>query len=75
MAISNENDFKCEICMESFNTTNRRPNSLVPCGHTFCIICLEHIGNSKCPTCRYNILFLLFYFDLLFYLKRESYMY
>lgn len=48
----NENEFKCEICMEDFDSLNRKPNSLVPCGHTFCIVCLEHIGNNTCPTCR-----------------------
>jgi len=51
----NDNDFKCEICMENFNVVNRKPNSLVPCGHTFCVMCLEHIGNSLCPTCRVEI--------------------
>jgi hypothetical protein len=53
MAVLNENEFKCEICMENFSTDIRKPNSLVPCGHTFCVICLEHMGVKKCPTCRY----------------------
>lgn len=52
MKKSEQSEFKCEICMEDFDSINRKPNSLVPCGHTFCIICLEHIGSSKCPTCR-----------------------
>ncbi|KAK7066647.1 hypothetical protein SK128_005466, partial [Halocaridina rubra] len=45
---------ECKICLEYFNTRERRPRSL-PCGHTFCTRCIgDLIKNMKisCPHCR-----------------------
>ena len=40
----------CIICFESYNDSNRKPHTLIPCGHTICGVCLESINN--CPECR-----------------------
>ncbi|CAL4113710.1 unnamed protein product [Meganyctiphanes norvegica] len=45
---------KCEICFHPFNIIKRRPRCL-PCGHSFCSLCLKEIVNQNiitCPTCR-----------------------
>ena len=45
--------YECELCIESFNQYDRRPFSLVPCGHTICLSCLNKIINkTQCPFCR-----------------------
>ncbi|XP_066939256.1 tripartite motif-containing protein 2-like isoform X3 [Macrobrachium rosenbergii] len=48
----NEDDVTCAICLDLLH----RPRSL-PCGHTFCSICLQNYANScrmiiTCPSCR-----------------------
>ncbi|XP_064112578.1 RING finger protein nhl-1-like isoform X4 [Macrobrachium nipponense] len=48
----NEDDVTCAICLDLLH----RPRSL-PCGHTFCLICLQNYANScrtiiTCPSCR-----------------------
>lgn len=47
-----EDDVTCAICLDLLH----RPRSL-PCGHTFCLICLQNYVNScrtiiTCPSCR-----------------------
>jgi len=42
--------FDCIICFTRYNDSNRKPNLLIPCGHTFCEKCLKSI--KTCPTCR-----------------------
>ena len=49
---SGPTDFVCEICLNRYDTISRRPYSLVPCGHTFCMNCMNQIPSSACPTCR-----------------------
>lgn len=45
-------DFICEICLTNYDTIVRKPYSLVPCGHTFCLSCMNQIASNLCPTCR-----------------------
>lgn len=45
-------DFICEICLNNYDTIGRKPYSLVPCGHTFCLDCMNKITSNLCPTCR-----------------------
>ncbi|XP_071546650.1 uncharacterized protein [Panulirus ornatus] len=47
-----EDDLTCAICLDLLH----RPRSL-PCGHTFCLVCLQNYVNScrtmfTCPSCR-----------------------
>ena len=43
-------DGKCAICMDEYND-----RSTLPCGHVFCLTCLQkwHEITKKCPTCRH----------------------
>eukprot|EP00736_Rhodelphis_marinus_P000959 Rmarinus@m.8467 len=47
----------CRVCCENFNSDSRLP-SILPCGHTFCTLCLQRLivlcsgGAVCCPTCR-----------------------
>ncbi|XP_034246575.1 uncharacterized protein LOC117648264 [Thrips palmi] len=42
---------QCPICYEVYNQQDRRPK-IVPCGHTFCLVCLKSLRVKECPTCR-----------------------
>jgi hypothetical protein len=44
--------YECELCLESYNLYDRKPNSLVPCGHSLCIKCFENLNKPVCPYCR-----------------------
>lgn len=44
---------ECKVCLEDYDA-ERRPRNL-PCGHTFCSLCLDgliSLGSLSCPTCR-----------------------
>lgn len=44
----------CPVCLMTFDDTVQRPSTL-PCGHTFCMPCLNEITKQDkltCPTCR-----------------------
>lgn len=48
---SMEDLLTCRICMEKYNTNERKPLFL-PCGHTFCQKCLKFVykrGKLQCP--------------------------
>lgn len=47
---------ECEICMENFDHSKHEPYVLIPCSHTFCISCINKLGNHTCPTCKRNYL-------------------
>lgn len=44
--------YECELCLESYNVYDRKPYSLVPCGHSLCIKCFESLTKTVCPYCR-----------------------
>eukprot|EP00455_Lapot_gusevi_P049185 TRINITY_DN6929_c0_g1_i1.p1 TRINITY_DN6929_c0_g1~~TRINITY_DN6929_c0_g1_i1.p1 ORF type:complete len:424 (-),score=54.46 TRINITY_DN6929_c0_g1_i1:87-1358(-) len=41
----------CSVCYEIMSG-HKVPTILVPCGHTFCRVCLERSTKSVCPLCR-----------------------
>jgi tetratricopeptide (TPR) repeat protein len=43
-------DNYCKICFKKFNSDDRKPTCLFPCGHTFCFKCTKEILN--CALCR-----------------------
>ncbi|XP_045613776.1 osteoclast-stimulating factor 1 isoform X2 [Procambarus clarkii] len=46
--------FECEVCLEDYDTEERRPRSL-SCGHSLCTSCITETlmrGVLKCPFCR-----------------------
>lgn len=53
--MSQEQMLKCEICTFQYDSKDRRPCVLVPCGHTLCKNCLDKIDNQKCPNDRQRI--------------------
>lgn len=49
-----DNPEECPVCMTVFDDTEQRPHNL-PCGHTFCTLCLSELEKQHqvtCPTCR-----------------------
>ena len=44
--------YECELCLDSFNLYDRKPFSLVPCGHSLCIRCFDSLTKMTCPYCR-----------------------
>ena len=63
----------CQICFENYNDTKVKPYSITPCGHTFCLKCLDNLIHStpnkndlaKCPKCRIPIIGKLMNFAIL----------
>lgn len=45
----------CDTCYESFNHDENKPYSIVPCGHEFCLKCIDDLTNNECPTCSSQI--------------------
>jgi hypothetical protein len=44
---------ECSICTEDFEETElKRPFTLSPCGHCFCMGCLNRLTLNRCPECR-----------------------
>ncbi|KAJ6618161.1 hypothetical protein B0H10DRAFT_1267336 [Mycena sp. CBHHK59/15] len=41
----------CDVCLEPFGVELKAPCS-IPCGHVFCVNCLQHIARPTCPLCR-----------------------
>ncbi|KAJ6598295.1 hypothetical protein DFH09DRAFT_903657 [Mycena vulgaris] len=41
----------CDVCLEPFGAELKAPCS-IPCGHVFCVSCLQHIARPTCPLCR-----------------------
>ena len=52
--VQDTSEFICEICLINYDAINRKPYSLVPCGHTFCIMCMNEMQTNNCPVCRAN---------------------
>ncbi|CAF0725004.1 unnamed protein product [Brachionus calyciflorus] len=47
--------FECELCLENYNLFDKKPHSLVPCGHALCLECFNNLHKSACPFCRIKI--------------------
>ena len=48
---------ECSICLEGYNDQSKCPR-ILPCGHSFCQICLERLlrrNSIHCPTCRKTV--------------------
>ena len=45
----------CQVCFENYNDKDNQPYAIIPCGHTFCKLCLESLKETKCPKCRREI--------------------
>ena len=43
----------CKICSKTYNDSSIKPYSLIPCGHSYCVLCLEKL--KKCPECEAEI--------------------
>ncbi|XP_034256496.1 uncharacterized protein LOC117654250 isoform X4 [Thrips palmi] len=41
-------EMECNICLEPFDATERRPKVL-RCGHSYCVKCLGRLADKKCP--------------------------
>ncbi|KAJ7258170.1 hypothetical protein C8J57DRAFT_1472345 [Mycena rebaudengoi] len=41
----------CDVCLEQFGADHKAPCS-IPCGHVFCVDCLDHLARPTCPLCR-----------------------
>lgn len=44
--------FECELCLENYNSYDKKPHSLVPCGHAICLSCCNNLTKPVCPFCR-----------------------
>ena len=49
----------CKICLNPYDENLHKPLSIYPCGHTYCLACLEQLITQTCPECRtyidYNV--------------------
>ena len=41
-------EIKCKICYTNFDTEKYEP-MVIPCGHTLCKNCLDHMPKAECP--------------------------
>ena len=41
----------CDICLENYDNSIKRPLIIIKCGHTYCAECLGNIVEKKCPSC------------------------
>ena len=50
---------ECKICFEHFNTSLRKPITLMFCGHSICQQCLNELKKQHekllCPACRKEV--------------------
>lgn len=42
----------CKICFDNYDGNAKKPELMVPCGHTFCKECLWKLLTPECPTCK-----------------------
>jgi hypothetical protein len=43
----------CSICFEEYESSgDRKPYSIIPCGHPICLKCLNTLHERNCPDCR-----------------------
>ena len=59
----------CMICAEEYDSTNKAPQILIPCGHNICKFCIMNLNSNKCPYCLTNILTFAYNRSLLNYIN------
>ena len=45
----------CAVCFNKYDNEKHKPYSITPCGHCFCLQCLNSLTNKKCPVDRIDI--------------------
>ncbi len=45
--------FECGICFKGYNHNEKKPISL-PCGHSFCFECIQHLYKNQTIKCPYD---------------------
>ena len=45
----------CAVCFNKYDNEKHKPYSINPCGHCFCLQCLNSLTNKKCPVDRIDI--------------------
>ena len=45
----------CAVCFNKYDNDKHKPYSITPCGHCFCLTCLNSLTNKKCPVDRIDI--------------------
>lgn len=48
-------DLTCQCCLGILKSSV----TCVPCGHVFCELCLDKVGNTLCPSCRAEVKYLM----------------
>ena len=43
---------ECSICNEDYDTKDHKPYTIFPCGHCFCLKCINLLTQQQCPNCR-----------------------
>ena len=46
---------ECSVCFENFDTMDRKPCVISPCGHYICEQCFDTVTPKKCPICRQSM--------------------
>lgn len=51
---------QCKNCKLDYNQEDRAPMCFIPCGHTWCNVCMtefkeKHPGEKKCPECKDDV--------------------
>ncbi|KLO07556.1 hypothetical protein SCHPADRAFT_836520 [Schizopora paradoxa] len=42
----------CDVCLEGYTGNAKLTPHAIACGHVFCLDCLHHLRQLKCPLCR-----------------------
>lgn len=45
-------NFECDICYEKFEEVGPLAPLIIPCGHTYCMSCIENLHSHVCPECK-----------------------
>lgn len=55
----------CPIDEEEYDSSDKKPVMLFPCGHTICQVCYSSLSNTICPFCRLEFITMVTNFELL----------
>lgn len=45
----------CDKCLEAYDQEENKPYSCVPCGHEFCLHCIDKLDDNECPSCHCEV--------------------